>query len=170
LFVALTPKLRFLGKGDSINMWEGPHSALNIDTKELATAMGVTPGQKVITIHPGETILAHTQEFIGGRGTVTTMLKTRSSLGRCLVNVCKCAGWGDIGFVSRWTLEIQNSGQLPVVLPVGARIGQIIFFRSSHPVDSYEVHGSYQKASPYDMAAVKAKWTPTDMLPKLDKL
>ena len=47
-------------------------------------------------LHPGETILAHTQEFIGGRECVTTMMKARSSLGRVFVAVCKCAGWGDV--------------------------------------------------------------------------
>jgi hypothetical protein len=47
---------------------------------------------RVIFISPQETILAHTQEFIGGRKTVTTMMKARSSLGRNFIEICKCAG------------------------------------------------------------------------------
>lgn len=43
----------------------------------------------IIFIKPGETILAHTNEFIGGRTTVTTMMKARSSLGRNFIEVCK---------------------------------------------------------------------------------
>lgn len=31
------------------------------------------------------------------RKTVTTMMKARSSMGRNFIEVCKCAGWGDIG-------------------------------------------------------------------------
>lgn len=47
---------------------------------------------KIIWIKPGETILGHTNEFIGGRNTVTTMMKARSSMGRTFIEVCKCAG------------------------------------------------------------------------------
>lgn len=45
---------------------------------------------QLIWIRPGETILGHTNEFIGGRRTVTTMMKARSSLGRNFIEVCKC--------------------------------------------------------------------------------
>lgn len=51
-----------------------------------------TLSSKNIIVHPGETILAHTQEFIGGRNHITTMMKTRSSLGRSCIATCKCAG------------------------------------------------------------------------------
>jgi hypothetical protein len=40
----------------------------------------------------GKTILGHTNEFLGGRGSVTTMMKARSSMGRNFIEVCKCAG------------------------------------------------------------------------------
>src|SRR3989344_508241 len=43
---------------------------------------GIAPDDRVILLRPGETILAHTNEFIGGRESVTTMMKARSSLGR----------------------------------------------------------------------------------------
>ena len=65
---------------------------------------GIAPDDKVILLKPGETILAHTNEFIGGRETVTTMMKARSSLGRTFIEVCKCAGWGDVGYVNRWAM------------------------------------------------------------------
>jgi deoxycytidine triphosphate deaminase len=79
----------------------------------------------------GETILAHTNEFIGGRETVTTMMKARSSMGRNFIEVCKCAGWGDIGYVNRWTMEITNNSRFySIPLVVGRRIAQIVFFDS----------------------------------------
>lgn len=43
----------------------------------------------IIWIKPGETILGHTMEFIGGRKSVTTMMKARSSMGRNFIEVCK---------------------------------------------------------------------------------
>ena len=70
---------------------------------------GISPNDKVIMLRPGETILAHTNEFIGGRDIVTTMMKARSSMGRNFIEVCKCAGWGDVGYVNRWTMEITNN-------------------------------------------------------------
>jgi dCTP deaminase len=43
--------------------------------------------EMIIWIRPGETILAHTNEFIGGSTTVTSMMKSRSSMGRNFI-VC----------------------------------------------------------------------------------
>lgn len=43
----------------------------------------------IIWVKPGETILGHTQEYIGGRKKVTTMMKARSSMGRNFIEVCK---------------------------------------------------------------------------------
>ena len=55
------------------------------------------------------------------------MVKARSSLGRSNIAVCKCAGFIDSGYYNRITLEITNFSNVPCVLPVGARIGQIVF-------------------------------------------
>ncbi|MDD5152606.1 MAG: hypothetical protein PHS95_01230 [Candidatus Pacebacteria bacterium] len=128
---------------------------------------GIKPNDKVILIQPGETILAHTDEFIGGREHITTMMKARSSLGRNFIEVCKCAGWGDVGYTNRWTMEITNNSRhyaIPIV--VGRRIAQIIFFETGPILKSdYTKTGKYQKASSF--ASMKASWKPEDMLPKL---
>src|SRR3989344_3122175 len=63
---------------------------------------GIRPDDKVIVINSGETILAHTNEFIGGKNNITTMMKARSSLGRNFIEICKCAGWGDVDYFNRW--------------------------------------------------------------------
>lgn len=45
----------------------------------------------IIWIRPNETILGHTNEFIGGRNFITTSMQCRSSVGRSFIEVCKCA-------------------------------------------------------------------------------
>jgi len=128
---------------------------------------GISPDDKVILMAPGETILAHTNEFIGGREHVTTMMKARSSLGRSFISVCKCAGWGDVGYTNRWTMEIQNtSAHYYIPLVVGRRIAQIIFFETGPIVGAdYAASGKY--ASSTKISEMKKMWKPEMMLPRL---
>lgn len=128
---------------------------------------GVTPEEKIILMAPGETILAHTEEFIGGRGHITTMMKARSSLGRSFISVCKCAGWGDVGYTNRWTMEIQNtSTRYYIPLVVGRRIAQIVFFETGPILDSdYSKSGKYQSND--SLTSLKKHWKPDMMLPRL---
>lgn len=111
----------------------------------------VAPEDELIVLSPGETILAHTQEFIGGMHTVTTMMKARSSMGRNFIEVCKCAGWGDIGYTNRWTMEITNNSRFySVPLVVGRRIAQIVFFDTQGTMQNRQygtqTGGKYQPA------------------------
>lgn len=123
---------------------------------------------RVIVLLPNELILAHTNEFIGGKGNVTTMMKARSSLGRSGITVCKCAGWGDVGYINRWTMEIKNELSIPNMLIVGERIGQIAFFEVEPITGDYALEsGKYQIAT--DLSKLKKLWKPEDMLPKLWK-
>ena len=128
---------------------------------------GISPSDKVIILKPGETILAHTNEFIGGRDHITTMMKARSSMGRNFIEVCKCAGWGDVGYINRWTMEITNNSKNYIIpLVVGRRIAQIIFFETGPILASgYEKTGKYQTSD--KVSELKKKWKPEQMLPKL---
>ena len=147
--------------------WGEPQTALQV-RHDNQGASGLSQGTKYILIYPGETILAHTNEFIGGRTVpnsnraITTMMKARSSMGRSGISICKDAGWGDIGYINRWTLEITNFAQVPVALLVGERIGQIVFFYTGHPVTTYS--GSYQTSD--DINTLRRTWTPMELLPK----
>lgn len=128
---------------------------------------GIKPDDQIILLEPGETILAHTQEFIGGRNTITTMMKARSSLGRVFISVCKCAGWGDVGYINRWTLEISNSSRhYAIPLRVGMRVAQLVFFETG-PIRGadYSRTGKYQKG--LNLKEIKKSWRPEMMLPKL---
>lgn len=129
--------------------------------------VGITPKDKIILLKPGETILAHTEEFIGGKDHITTMMKARSSLGRNFIEVCKCAGWGDVGYINRWTMEItNNSSHYSIPLVVGRRIAQIIFFETGPILKSdYTKTGKYQTSQ--NIRELKKNWKPESMLPKL---
>jgi dCTP deaminase len=132
---------------------------------------GISPNDKIILLKPGETILAHTDEYIGGNNHITTMMKARSSIGRSFIEVCKCAGWGDVGYVNRWTMEItNNSRNYSIPLVVGRRIAQIIFFETG-PIESanYSQIKNSKYASSTNIKELKKMWKPEDMLPKLYK-
>lgn len=128
---------------------------------------GIREDDKVIVLRPGETILAHTQEFIGGKDHITTMMKARSSMGRNFIEVCKCAGWGDVGYINRWTMEITNNSKNYIIpLVVGRRIAQIIFFETGPILErDYTTSGKY--ASSTNIKELKKSWKPDSMLPQL---
>lgn len=157
-----------------------------LNDKSLNEPLDFLPlNAKIIMIRPGETILAHTNEFIGARNRITTMMKARSTYGRCFIEVCKCAGWGDVGFYNRYTMEITNNSNFYTIpLIIGTRIAQIIFFNVSGVEGEKSAHYSssnhgnkYQRLdvlptefSNYDSNIIEALnnlWTPNDMLPKL---
>jgi|WetSurMetagenome_2_1015567.scaffolds.fasta_scaffold00973_25 dCTP deaminase len=121
----------------------------------------------IIRLEPGETILAHTQEFIGGARRVTTRMSARSSVGRSLFSVCKCAGKGDVGYISRWTMEITSFARYhTIVLHVGMRVAQIEFTRTGVPERIYgRDHRKYQTGT--NIEEIKKNWSPYGMLPRL---
>ena len=128
----------------------------------------------IIVLRPGERILAHTHEFVGIRAHGgAAEVKSRSSWGRNGVAVCFDAGWIDPGYINRITLEIYNLNKHEsVVLPVGERIGQLIFHQTG-PVDGgYAdgrggISGKYQHTD--DLAELIRSWRPETMLPRAFK-
>ncbi len=120
----------------------------------------------VIILEPGERILAHTQEFIGILPPGTTSMQSRSTWGRNGVAVCFDAGWGDPGYVNRWTMEIYNLNERhSVVLPVGERIAQIVFMHTGEVKGSYDnLSGKY--AAGTNLEELIEAWEPVQMLPR----
>ena len=130
----------------------------------------IDPNERIIMLEPGETILGHTFEFIGGNDNrITTKMQARSSLGRSYIEVCKCAGMGDIGFCSRWTMEITNNSRSQrIPLAVGMRIAQITFFETEGVAGrTYRVGGKYQTDE--SLVDMVRGWNPEMMKPKLYK-
>jgi len=133
--------------------------------------VGIGPRDWLIVLAPGETILTHTTEFIGGKNCVSTEMRARSTIGRIGITVCKCAGWGDLSFFCRWTMEMTNHlRDSDVILVVGMRVAQIIFFMVD-PTGSMtyaNTAGSKYQLSD-DLREVMRTWTPYALLPKMYK-
>lgn len=127
--------------------------------------------QPIIVLRPHERILAHTHEFIGIKAPGTSTMQARSTWGRNGIAVCLDAGWGDPGYINRWTMEIYNMNQHEsVVLPVGERIAQVVFYETG-PVDKEykKLSGKYQTAKSEDLKSIIANWKPEQMLPRAYK-
>ncbi len=154
-------------------VWEGPFQAesteallerLDVDFKNIPK------DGKVILLGPKETVLAHTIEFIGGRDICVAKMYARSSMGRNFVEVCKDAGWGDVGYFNRWTMEVTNNSQYYTIpLVVGRRIAQLVFYEvaplEKKAVDYVGEGGKYQKSQELD--ELKRTWNPHMMLPQM---
>lgn len=125
----------------------------------------------IIVLRPGERILAHTHEFVGIRAYGgASEVRSRSSWGRNGVAICFDAGWIDPGYVNRITLEIYNLNMHEsVVLPVGERVGQLIFHHTGEVEGDYSdgrggMSGKYQHTDNLD--ELIRTWTPEQMLPR----
>ncbi len=131
----------------------------------------IPPDHPIIVLRPHERILAHTNEFIGIKAPGTSTMQARSTWGRNGVAVCLDAGWGDPGYINRWTMEIYNMNQHEsVVLPVGERIAQMVFYETG-PVDKEykKLSGKYQSDSSDKLEEIIANWRPEQMLPRAYK-
>lgn len=132
---------------------------------------GIPADHPIIVLGPGERILAHTHEFIGIKAPGTSTMQARSTWGRNGVAVCLDAGWGDPGYVNRWTMEIYNMNQHEsVVLPVGERIAQLVFYHTGRVDSEYaNISGKYQPGSGDDLIKLIDSWRPEQMLPRAYK-
>lgn len=149
-----------LGEWYCLQQNNHPDKAIRYNTEDGQKFMWNQPIKAksgIIAVDSGETILAHTEEIIGGRNIITTEMRAKSTTGRYGLSVCKCAGLGDVGFISRWTMEITNHSNFCIWIPVGEPIAQIIFHKVEPPASEYK--GRYGQGS----------WTPNDMLPKVKK-
>ncbi len=153
-------------------IWQGPFRSEKTRTVEERLGRrfaNIHSDDEVILLRPGETILAHTREFIGGRRSVVGKMYSRSSLGRNFIEVCKDAGWGDVGYFNRWTMEITNNSQyFTIPLVVGRRIGQMVFYEVeplAQTPDYVSEGGKYQFSQ--DIEELKRTWSPEMMIPKM---
>lgn len=154
-------------------IWSGPHQAESVSkiaSKLKMKFVNIKSGDSIILLRPNETILAHTEEFIGGQNCCVAKMYARSSLGRNFIEVCKDAGWGDVGYFNRWTMEITNNSQyFTIPLVVGRRIAQMVFYEVE-PIEKKDyakdkLSGKYQTSN--DLKKLKKDWNPHAMLPKM---
>ena len=155
--------------------FDGPHQAVPhrqwCEEHGMSLFNGIPADHPIIVLGPGERILAHTHEFIGIRAPGTTTMQARSTWGRNGVAVCLDAGWGDPGYINRWTMEVYNMNQHQgVVLPVGERIAQLVFYHTGTVDQEYaELSGKYQNVKAHDLGSLVQSWRPEQMLPKAFK-
>lgn len=89
----------------------------------------LTSGQNQgLVLHPGELMLALTLEYLQLPADLWGNLEGRSTWARVGLQVHATAGMVDAGFSGYLTLELQNTGRLPLVLYPGLRVGQMAFF------------------------------------------
>ena len=90
-------------------------------------------------LKPGEFILAEMLEKIKLTSDIKAQVFGRSSLGRLGLINSSHAGLIDLGFGYRVTLELFNSGPLPIKLRPGMAIGQLEFIRTEElPDEDYQ--------------------------------
>lgn len=113
---------------------------LNNDSElEYPKYSNVYPNNGMIALMPGCLYLATTREKCGSKFYVPC-IEGRSTLARQGISVHQTAGFGDVGFIGQWTLEI--TVMIPTVLYVGMRICQAYFMEcSSH---EYLYNGNYK--------------------------
>lgn len=135
--------------------------------KTMRFLQNIDPDDKLIVLTPGALFLGHTLEYIGGKNVVATRISGKSTVGRNMVEVCSDANLGDIGFCSRWTLEITNKSQISaIVLIVGEPIATITFEEIERPLQQYR--GRYQQGETPE--EIESAWKPEMMLPKWRRL
>jgi dCTP deaminase len=133
---------------------------------------------------PQERILACTREFAGSTGkgyreslrnpgkqtTIQTYLQATSTAARFGLSACLCAGWGDVGYFNKWTLEIYNFSPYVIRLQYGLVIAQLVFEEVEMPDKMYGKDlGSYQES--LDLETLKKNWSiKNNMLPKRAKV
>lgn len=135
----------------------GSKRATKIEDQKTADLLGVELNSSIIILSPGQLILGHTNEIVGTIDNYNTVIQSRSTAGRIGLTICKDASCGNIGFVNRWTLEIENHAEVPIVLVVGQKIAQILFYRTGSVTNSYAKTGQYNCTN----------WTPLNMIPSV---
>lgn len=95
-----------------------------------------------LLLSPGVLYLARTNEEAGSSCFVP-VLNGKSSVGRLGINIHATAGFGDIGFLGTWTLEIFVIQ--PVIVYPNMRIGQISFHQVHGEVTQYNGRYAGQK-------------------------
>ncbi len=132
---------------------EGIHFLRNIDGDE-----------ELIILLPLVTLLAHTEEFIGGRNIIGCKISGKSTVGRNMIEICSDANIGNVGFTSRWTLEITNKTHVSAIsLVVGEPVAQIQFEELVEP-PLRQYAGKYQEGQ--EINDIARTWTPEMMLPR----
>ena len=107
--------------------------------------------------------LAYTHEFVGTRiGSNIHCQFQQTSTSARLGLLHPKAGWGDVGFISRWALEFYVCKD--ITIKAGDIVGQMSFMYTTPTQTDYALNGQYQKSN--DLEIIKREWNINSILPK----
>ena len=139
-------------------------SILNLENFNPYELYQIENNDDELIVSAGERILCNTHEFFGTRRKVVPCISTRSTIARLGLDICGSAGFGDLGYINRWTLELQNNSPYTVSIPIYTRIGQVWFQEIDKDGESYK--GSYNlDTRSYNFDDMLFRWDPTSMIP-----
>lgn len=118
------------------------YNSLVLDAGHENPTQGL-PFDDFVMLHPGTLYLAQTVERFGSTKFVPC-LEGRSSLARLGLSIHQTAGFGDLGYVGVWTLEITVVH--PTFVYEGMRIGQVCFHEVKGDIDRL-YQGKYNGAT-----------------------
>lgn len=102
-------------------------------------------------LRSGGFYLGTTLEEIGakepspGKPAIVPKMHAKSTTGRLGLTVALCAGVGDVGYHSRWALEIRVVDCGDVFLPIGTVLAQVVFFYATECSQVYGGVDNYQE-------------------------
>ena len=104
-------------------------------------------------LEPGMLVLGSTKEYCTNKANnLVPMIEGRSSIGRLGISIHVTAGFGDIGFCGKWTLEIFCV--IPVILYDNMPIGQLYWIKTEPSSRHYS--GKYHnQAGPLESCLYK---------------
>jgi dCTP deaminase len=128
-----------------------PISAKNVRMGYKEWAVGIVPDDaECFILKGGSFYLATTLEKIGtkppspGEPSIIPEMKAKSTIGRSGMTVSLCAGLGDVGFRSRWALEVRVTDDGPIPIAIGTPIGQVVFHLGTPTKMMYDGEDRYQ--------------------------
>ncbi len=137
----------------SVDLRLGPHFVTIDDSKEAVISFERpiryrewTTSDETIVLPPHTFLLATTMETVKLPNHLTAFVEGRSSVGRLGLFI-QNAGWVDPGFNGQITLELFNANRLPIELPIGRRICQLVFAEVTGEVAPYQGKYLFQKGA-----------------------
>jgi dCTP deaminase len=115
-----------------------------LDIKERLDFYEIIIPEEGLVIPNNELILGSTNEYAGSSKFIP-MYEGVSSTGRVGLASHVTAGFGDIGFKGKWTLEIFSI--YPIKIYPNMRIGQVFFYMPSSVDENSLYNGKYQSQS-----------------------
>ncbi|WP_280385328.1 PEP/pyruvate-binding domain-containing protein [Nocardia wallacei] len=117
------------------------YSSAELDARADNPTTEIVIPDEGFELEAGRLYLAGTAEVLGGTEFAPTFA-ARSSIARLGLSIHLSSGLGDIGYVGRWTLQLQAT--VPVRVYPGMEIGQMMWWVPSGDIICYD--GKYQGA------------------------